>query len=138
MEHLARFGRSLGLAFQLRDDLLGIWAAQELGKSPAGDLRQKKMSLPVLHALETAAPADKAALRSMYDEAGPATEEQIAVALAILERSGARERVGAALQEQAAHARAALDAAATGAPEAQEARNLFAVLLDFVASAAGA
>jgi geranylgeranyl diphosphate synthase, type I len=138
VEHLARFGRSLGLAFQLRDDLLGIWAAQELGKSPAGDLRQKKMSLPVLYALETAAPADKAALRSMYDEAGPATEEQIAVALAILERSGARERVGAALQEQAAHARAALDAAATGAPEAQEARNLFAVLLDFVASAAGA
>jgi geranylgeranyl diphosphate synthase type I len=138
VEHLAQFGRSLGLAFQLRDDLLGIWAAQELGKTPSGDLRQKKMSLPVLHAFETASAPDARALRAIYDETGPATEEQIAVALAILERSGARERVRVALQEQATHARAALDAAAADAPQAQEAHDLFAVLLEFVASAAGA
>ena len=133
---LARFGRALGLAFQLRDDLLGIWAAKELGKSYAGDLRRKKMTLPVIHAIETAIGADRATLDAIYTENGPATEEQIEAALAVLERTGARARVGSALAEQGVLARAALDEAAGDAPEAQQPRKLLAALLDFVISAA--
>jgi geranylgeranyl diphosphate synthase, type I len=134
---LAEFGRGLGMAFQLRDDLLGIWAAQEeLGKVAAGDLRRKKMSLPVIHAFETARGEDLHFLSRMYAEGSAASDEQIAQALAILERTGARERVRSTLTEYGTLARDALDAAIEGAPEAREAHDLLAALLDFVVAAA--
>ena len=45
----AEFGLALGLGFQVRDDLLGIWGAQEAtGKAPADDVRRRKQSLPIL------------------------------------------------------------------------------------------
>ncbi|MGZ3639850.1 MAG: polyprenyl synthetase family protein [Ktedonobacterales bacterium] len=134
--NLARFGRALGLAFQLRDDLLGIWATKELGKSYAGDLRRKKMTLPVIHAFETASGPDRATLDAIYLENGPASEEQMAAALTVLERTSARARVASALAEQGALARAALDEAAGDLPEARQAHELLAALLDFVVTAA--
>lgn len=135
---LAHFGRALGVAFQLRDDLLGIWSADKLGKTPAGDLRRKKMTLPVLHALETAAAADREALEAIYAASGPASEAQIEVALEMLERGGARERVRTALRDAAATARAALDAAAGDARDAaaSDARDQLATLLAYVVAAA--
>ena len=46
------FGHALGLAFQVQDDILGIWGDEALtGKSAAGDLLEGKKSLPVLHGL---------------------------------------------------------------------------------------
>jgi geranylgeranyl diphosphate synthase type I len=51
--HYADFGRELGLAFQVRDDILGIWGDEELiGKSAATDIATRKKSLPVLYGLE--------------------------------------------------------------------------------------
>ncbi|HKS70832.1 MAG TPA: polyprenyl synthetase family protein, partial [Ktedonobacterales bacterium] len=135
-EELGRFGRALGIAFQLRDDLLGIWSAGELGKTPAGDLRRKKMTLPVLHALESAAAHDRRTLEAIYEAPGAASEAQIEVALRVLQRAGARERVREALRDAATTAREALDAAAWAAPAAQEARDQLATLLAFVAAAA--
>lgn len=134
---MAEFGRGLGMAFQLRDDLLGIWARQEeLGKIAAGDLRRKKMSLPVIHALETADGDDLDFLSRMYAEYGPASDDQIARALEILERTGARDRVRTALDEHGVAARGALDSAADGVREAQDSHDLLAALLDFVLAAA--
>ena len=135
-EHMARFGRGLGLAFQLRDDLLGIWAAEQLGKDTAGDIRRKKMSLPIIHAFETAAEDDREALRRIYAAPGAADEVQIATVLGVLERTGARGRVRDALRAQGREAREALQAAAGDAPEAGEARDQLAALLQFVTSAA--
>ncbi|HLZ24989.1 MAG TPA: polyprenyl synthetase family protein [Ktedonobacterales bacterium] len=137
-KRLAEFGRRLGMAFQLRDDLLGIWAREEeLGKTAAGDLRRKKMSLPVIAALETARGEDLDFLSRMYTNSSLASDEQIKEALAILARTGARDRVRAALIEQGAMAREALDAAAEGAPDAREAHELLTALLDLVVAAAG-
>ena len=49
---LAEFGGHVGLAFQLTDDLLGIWGAPEVtGKPVRSDLRARKKSLPVVAAL---------------------------------------------------------------------------------------
>ena len=112
-ERLGAFGQALGLAFQIRDDLLGIWQAQELGKSVAGDVRRKKMSLPVIHALEHAGESDRVALTRIYFRPGVASDEEITQALDILERSGARARAHDALREQLALARESLDAAIT-------------------------
>ncbi len=49
VSHLAEFGRATGIAFQIRDDLLGVWQpATETGKPEADDIRRRKKSLPVL------------------------------------------------------------------------------------------
>jgi geranylgeranyl diphosphate synthase type I len=133
---LSAFGRSLGLGFQLRDDLLGIWAPRALlGKTEAGDLRRKKMSLPVIYALEHAAPPDRDALLAIYGAEGPASDDEVRLALRVLERTDAREHARAALREQCARARAALAAAAPdSATAALEPRNLLATLITFIAA----
>ena len=54
---LCDFGRALGLAFQIHDDLLGIWGKQEqTGKSTSSDLLNRKKSFPIVFALERAGP----------------------------------------------------------------------------------
>jgi geranylgeranyl diphosphate synthase type I len=135
-DELARFGAALGMAFQLRDDLLGIWSAEQLGKTPMGDLRRRKMTLPVIHALETANAADRDLLLAFYSASEVATDADVANVLAVLERTGARNRVRKALQREGDAALAALDAAAGTADEAHEARDLLASLVAFVTRAA--
>lgn len=52
VNHYAAFGRELGLAFQVRDDILGIWGDETvIGKSAATDIATRKKSLPVLFGL---------------------------------------------------------------------------------------
>jgi len=47
------FGRKIGISFQIRDDILGIWGdPKSTGKSAKNDIRNKKKSLPVLYAME--------------------------------------------------------------------------------------
>jgi geranylgeranyl diphosphate synthase type I len=142
-ERLGAFGQALGLAFQIRDDLLGIWQAKELGKTAAGDVRRKKMSLPVIHALEHADQRDRAALTRIYFRRGPASDEQITQALDILERSGARTRAHDALREQIDLARASLDAALTlaqrrPASDARVAADALGEFLAYISADAGA
>lgn len=51
--HFASFGLNLGLAFQIRDDILGIWGDPDVtGKSAATDILSRKKSLPVLYGLQ--------------------------------------------------------------------------------------
>jgi geranylgeranyl diphosphate synthase type I len=135
-DRLSAFGRALGLAFQLRDDVLGIWSAKELGKSEAGDVRRKKMTLPVIHALERATGADQSELAAIYAEKGPATDEQVARVLGILDRAGARERAYKALWEQLDAASAALEdgrgASRARGVFADEAGEALASLVEFI------
>ena len=68
---LAEFGGHVGLAFQLTDDLLGIWGATEVtGKPVCADLRARKKSLPVVAALTSGTPeaAELKALLAREDE----------------------------------------------------------------------
>jgi geranylgeranyl pyrophosphate synthase len=63
----ARFARHLGIAFQIRDDYLGVWGNEaQTGKSATSDIREKKKSFPVLAAFERASEADRAMLRRLY------------------------------------------------------------------------
>jgi len=60
---LKDFGYHLGMAFQMADDLLDYTAtADELGKNPGADLREGKLTLPLIHSLARAGEADKAYL----------------------------------------------------------------------------
>jgi geranylgeranyl diphosphate synthase, type I len=87
---LADFGAHLGLAFQLVDDLLGIWGAPErTGKPVLSDLRSRKRSLPVVAALESGTPAG-ARLRTLYLGSDSIGEAQAAAAAALVEEAGGR------------------------------------------------
>jgi len=83
------FGWALGLAFQLNDDLLGIWGDEATtGKAPS-DIAKHKKTLPILYAFEQAAPADRVRLGEVYRDPSPSAAD-IADVVAILERTGAR------------------------------------------------
>jgi geranylgeranyl diphosphate synthase type I len=84
------FGWDLGIAFQLNDDLLGIWGPERTtGKEPT-DVPRKKKTLPVIYAFEHASPADRARLAALYAN-GTLDADHTAEIVAILERTGARE-----------------------------------------------
>ena len=81
------FGWALGLAFQLNDDLLGIWGAEQAtGKEPS-DLARHKKTLPVIYALEHGSAEDRARLSDAVLDPTPSPAE-VAEAVAILERTG--------------------------------------------------
>jgi len=84
------FGWALGLAFQLNDDLLGIWGAEQAtGKEPT-DIARHKKTLPVIYAFEKAGPEDRARLAELYALPSQSAAE-LAEVTAILERTGARD-----------------------------------------------
>jgi geranylgeranyl diphosphate synthase type I len=69
------FAHNIGLAFQIRDDFLGIWGDEtQTGKSTDNDLRRKKKTLPVLYTLDTF-PSDQ--LQSLYATEVPLSDPEI-------------------------------------------------------------
>jgi geranylgeranyl diphosphate synthase, type I len=67
IESFREIGGNLGLAFQIRDDILGIWGdAEETGKSAGNDIRRRKKSFPVVFAIEHARGIAKKELISIY------------------------------------------------------------------------
>jgi geranylgeranyl diphosphate synthase type I len=135
-ERLRDFGDALGMAFQVRDDLLGIWEAADLGKSAAGDVRRKKMTLPVLLALDSATPIDREMLLRVYTSAGQASEQEIEAVLAIFERVSAREHARTILRNHCDMARQALESVATDTLSAHGAYQALASLVNFVSAEA--
>ena len=66
---LGEYGRNLGLAFQIVDDMLDLTATEDiLGKPVASDLREGKATLAVIHALERGTGADREAIRTVLAE----------------------------------------------------------------------
>lgn len=110
MAQLSAFGLPLGEAFQLRDDLLGVFGDPATTGKPAGDdLIEGKRTVLVALALDAASPADAALLdRSLGTDL---SAEQVGVLRAIIDGSGAHAQVEAVIGELADHAVAALDKA---------------------------
>ena len=106
---LRSFGEAIGIAFQVRDDMLGTWAsATESGKTVAGDIYRRKKSLPILHALEHADPSDRQRLLHIYSQKNPVTAAQVDEALDIFARTHTRAYCRDFLAEQCHLAHAAL------------------------------
>jgi len=75
---LTRYGRHLGLAFQIADDVLDLVGEETLaGKSLGTDLEQQKLTLPVIHLLATGTPAQVAEARAILTR--PGTEQRRAL-----------------------------------------------------------
>jgi geranylgeranyl diphosphate synthase type I len=111
---LQQFGDAVGLAFQLRDDLLGLYGDPAVtGKSALDDLRGGKRTLPVLRAMRLADPAQRRVLaRSLGD---PALDEDGAAAVRdIVRATGALASVEVLIAAE--HARAVRALAAVPEP----------------------
>src|SRR5260370_8998616 len=68
-ERLADYGRNLGLAFQIVDDVLDLTASEEvLGKPVASDLREGKVTMAVIHALEMGTRAEPILIETVLDQ----------------------------------------------------------------------
>jgi geranylgeranyl diphosphate synthase type I len=110
MAELSAFGLPLGEAFQLRDDLLGVFGDPATTGKPAGDdLIEGKRTVLVALALDAASPADRDLLdRSLGTDLD---EEQVARLRRIIDSSGAHAQVEAVIGELADHAVKALERA---------------------------
>ncbi|PYV52955.1 MAG: polyprenyl synthetase family protein [Acidobacteria bacterium] len=87
-ENLAQYGRDLGMAFQIVDDVLDLTASEEvLGKPVASDLREGKVTMAVIHSLERCTPEERAKVSAVLLERAfdSVTHREI---LEILERYG--------------------------------------------------
>lgn len=101
---LADFGYHVGMAFQLVDDLLGIWGAPErTGKPVASDLASRKKSLPVVAALVAGGPAADR-LAELYGRDGTLSGAELAEAADAVQRAGGRDWAQAEAERETAAA----------------------------------
>ena len=90
VQAMAQFGAKLGTAFQIRDDILDLWGQQDTGKPLAGDILNKKKSLPIVYAIENASGAERRALGDVYFKRVMEPED-IDKIIEVLQTLGARE-----------------------------------------------
>ncbi|QIS24767.1 polyprenyl synthetase family protein [Nocardia terpenica] len=118
IDRLRRFGEHLGLAFQLVDDLLGIWGDPTTTGKPAGsDLANRKKSLPVVAALHSRTSAGDE-LASLYRLDRPLTAAELVRAAILVEASGGRRWARSQADRHAASALRLLNNTATHPPTA--------------------
>lgn len=118
---LRRFGQEVGLAFQIQDDILGIWGNPTVtGKAAGNDILRRKKSLPILYTLNDA--KHGAAFRALLQQPDFGAEH-VPEALALLAMAGAHDF---AVQEMNTHYTRALDALRAALGEQAESSLLWA------------
>lgn len=131
---LAGYGETIGIAFQLSDDLLDIASeSMQSGKTPGTDLREGVPTLPVLYALASDdGDAASSRLRDIL-AAGPVTDDALhAEALGLLRESPAMKRARETVRSYAEEARSRLAPLPDGSP-----RQALESLCDFIADRTG-
>jgi geranylgeranyl diphosphate synthase type I len=125
-----RFGENLGLAFQIVDDILGIWGdARVTGKPAADDIRQRKKTLPIVRALEEERRTGGKGLREIYQRE-VIDGETVGVALKILADLRARHYAEEMANDHYWQALAELDATGVENKAQDDLRELVAFLVE--------
>ena len=120
-------GMRLGVAFQVRDDWLGVWGDPAFtGKAVGADIRRKKKSLPAVYLFDNAPDEERPWLEETY-RAEEIEGERLEGVMAMLHRLGGEPYVQRIAEEQARLAVAAVDALAI--PE--ESKQLLAAVAEF-------
>jgi octaprenyl-diphosphate synthase len=108
-EPLARFGRNLGMAFQIADDLLDYTGSEAVTGKPTGhDLRERKVTLPLVGALKRTSAVETREIRRFFSRVDP-TDEEISRIMEIVAERGGLEYARARAGSFAESAEAALD-----------------------------
>ncbi|MBU6531593.1 family 2 encapsulin nanocompartment cargo protein polyprenyl transferase [Streptomyces sp. NPDC057245] len=128
VDALDAFGREAGLAFQLIDDVIGIWGdPRHTGKPAGADLAARKKSLPVVAALTSGTPA-AAELAALYAAPYDEDKEDLEYTALVVERAGGRDWAQARAADRMARAMQEL---ARAVPDPEAAGGLLA-LAEFV------
>jgi octaprenyl-diphosphate synthase len=107
VQALENYGRDLGVAFQIADDVLDIWGDERsTGKSLGTDLEKQKLTLPLIRLLVTAPPETAERVRTILAEARPESRRELR---GDLEQSGALDYAWDRARQSAADALAQLD-----------------------------
>jgi octaprenyl-diphosphate synthase len=106
---LARFGMLLGMAFQITDDLLDYTEPEAVTGKPSGlDLREHKVTLPLIAALVRLPPAERRVVARLMETAEP-SDELVAEVIRVVEAAGGLETARRRALELAQQAEAELD-----------------------------
>lgn len=128
---LSRYGSAVGEAFQLQDDLLGMFGDPgTVGKPVDADLREGKFTFLIHHALKAAAPEQRLDIEAALGNPD-ATAPQVEAALRAIQETGARAAVDAMIADRLRAARAAL-VELEALDLAPEGRLFLAGLIDFL------
>jgi geranylgeranyl diphosphate synthase type I len=131
LAELSRYGAAVGEAFQLQDDLLGVFGDPEtVGKPVDADLKEGKFTFLIHHAQATATPEQRRVLDAALGNP-EATPEATAAARRVLAETGAREAVSAMTAERLRAARGAL-AALAAMDLRPEGHTFLAGLIDYL------
>jgi len=126
-EAMGRCGRLLGVAFQVRDDALGVWGTSEQTGKPAGaDIRRHKKSLPIIYGLAAEGPQGEV-VRSVYRKSS-LDENDVAQVMTALESLRAREYCQGLARDKKREALSHLE----GLPLVEERRQELVALADFL------
>ncbi len=129
---LSRYGTAVGEAFQLQDDLLGMFGdPSATGKPVDADLREGKLTFLIHHALATATPEQRRILEAALGNA-EATAAETTAAVKALEETGAQEAVTAMVSERLDAARAALSELNPAITLTPEGRLFLEGLIDYL------
>ena len=124
--NLSSFGRNLGVAFQITDDLIGVMGDPKVTKKPVGnDIREGKKSLPILMAIKSAKGDDKKIILKAFGNS-KATAKDLAKAVSVIRTLGIEENVRRQASQYAQKAEKSLERY-TGPAKAE-----MVSLLDFV------
>lgn len=111
---LRTFGHNLGMAFQIADDLLDYTGSEAVTGKPSGhDLREHKVTLPLVETLRRARPSQLAEIRALFDEPEP-DDERIASVVEIVHESGGLQYARDRAIEYGRRAKAALEPVGQG------------------------
>lgn len=96
---LSEFGRNLGIAFQIIDDLIGVVGDPKITRKPVGnDIREGKKSLPILMALKKANTKEKKIILNVFGNAS-VSKSEVEIAIATISDLGIKETI----KQKAAH-----------------------------------
>lgn len=130
VEVMGQAGSLLGSAFQIRDDMLGVWGAESrTGKEPAADIRRRKKTLPIVYALSSGDERAASAVRQAYAKAEPDASD-ISSVLRALDGVGAQAYCAALAEEQAARAMSLLDSPVLEHVEKEQLRETARFLME--------
>ena len=125
---MRRFAELFGLCFQIKDDIFDYFDSKAIGKPTGNDLREGKVTLPLLYALNSTSGPESEAMMALLRSGDPLTEEQIERLIIFARENGGIDYAYATMQrlrEEAAGILGRFDSPVV---------NQFLALFDFVIS----
>lgn len=94
------FGKNLGLAFQIQDDMLDVWGDTKLfGKKQGGDIVANKKTLPLVKAIEKASTAQRKELQELFSGSETDPEIKVKKAISLFDELGVKNTTEALIRE---------------------------------------